>query len=330
MPTVAERNSGYTNLSDLITGQGNKSRADALGRQIPFGAVLDPATTRAVAAGATDPLSGLTNATANTVYVRDPFSKTCGPATRSYTLAGCPDLNQLPANRLDANAIKLLNLYPLPINSSLTSNFISSPKLFEHRNAFDTRFDFNPSQSDQVFYRLSWVDDPIFIPGPFQGAADGGGFSDGAQTARTDQSVGAWTHVFTPSTVNVARVGFNHLHTTRYGPEGGTLGIPAQYGIQGIPQVSENGGLPSHFIQWTFNLGQQFLPAIGRDQPDSSRSPTTFPRSMASPQLQDGDRIPTGEVFDPAAGVFKRHFLLSTLLTPATIVLPIFRVAAGA
>src|SRR6204780_983174 len=61
VPTVAERNSGFTNLQDLITGQGTSSRADALGRQIPLGAVLDPATTRAVAAGATDPVSHLTN-----------------------------------------------------------------------------------------------------------------------------------------------------------------------------------------------------------------------------------------------------------------------------
>src|SRR5271163_4988332 len=45
VPTAAERNSGYTNLADLITGQGTKSRPDALGRQIPLGAILDPATT---------------------------------------------------------------------------------------------------------------------------------------------------------------------------------------------------------------------------------------------------------------------------------------------
>ena len=59
VPTLAERNSGYTNLADLITGQGTSSRADALGRQIPLGTILDPATTRAVAAGALDPVSGL-------------------------------------------------------------------------------------------------------------------------------------------------------------------------------------------------------------------------------------------------------------------------------
>jgi len=49
VPTVAERNSGFTNLADLITGQGPGStttRKDALGRFIPPGVILDPATTR--------------------------------------------------------------------------------------------------------------------------------------------------------------------------------------------------------------------------------------------------------------------------------------------
>ncbi len=265
VPTVAERNSGYTNLADVITGQGPGStttRKDALGRFIPPGTILDPATTRAVAAGAVDPVSGFQNASSNIVYVRDPFSATCGPSTKSFSLAACPDLNQLPAGRLDPNAIKLLNLFPLPINGSFQSNFVSSPKLYEHRNAFDTRFDVNPSQKDQVFYRFSWVDDPQYIPGPFGGVADGGGFQSGVQTARSDQSALAWTHVFTPTTINVARVGFNHLHTTRFGPEGSVTGIPAQYGIQGIPQVSENGGLPAISFSGLSTLGSNsFLPS---------------------------------------------------------------------
>ncbi|HEV2273166.1 MAG TPA: carboxypeptidase-like regulatory domain-containing protein, partial [Acidobacteriaceae bacterium] len=259
VPTVAERNSNFTNLSDIITGQGTNSRADALGRQIPIGAILDPATTRPVTAGQVDPVSGLTAGSSG--YVRDPFTNgSCAPSTRAYSLS-C-GLNQLPANRLDPNAIKLLNLYPLPTNNSLTSNFVSSPNLYEHRNAFDTRFDFDLNQKDQVYYRFSWVDDPQYIPGPFGGVADGGGFASGVQTARSNQSALAWTHVFSPSTINVARVGFNHLHTTRFGPEGSVMGIPAQYGIQGIPQVSENGGLPAISISGLQTLGSNsYLPS---------------------------------------------------------------------
>jgi hypothetical protein len=260
VPTLAERNSGYTNLADLITGQGTSSRADALGRQIPLGAILDPATTRAVAAGALDVPSGIVNTSANTVYVRDPFG-TCPATTVNFTLAAC-NLNQLPAARLDANAIKLLNLYPNPTSGGLTSNFGSSPALFEHRNAFDVRVDFDITQKDQIFSRFSWVDDPQFIPGPFGGVADGGGFQEGDQSAKSYQSASAWTHVFSPTLINVARVGVNHLLTSRYGPEGTVTGIPAQYGIQGVPQTTENGGLPSIAISGLNTLGSNaYLPS---------------------------------------------------------------------
>ena len=70
------------------------------------------------------------------------------------------------------------------------------------------------------------------------------------------------THVFNSSVVNVARVGFNHLHTTRFGPVGGVTGIPAQYGIQGVPQTAENGGLPQIGISGLSTLGSNdFLPS---------------------------------------------------------------------
>jgi hypothetical protein len=258
VPTTLERNSGFTNLSDIITGQGTSSRTDALGRSIPLGTILDPSTTRAVTAGVVDPVSGI--AAQSTGYVRDPFG-TCGAGTATYTVTGC-NLNQLPAARLDANAIKLLNLYPLPTSGSFQSNFADNPKLDEHRNAFDTRVDFDITQKDQVFFRFSYVDDPQLIPGPFGGVADGGGFQQGDQTAKSDQSALAWTHVFSPSLVNVARAGYNHLHTTRFGPVGNQSGIPAQFGIQGVPQQSENGGLPSIEMSGLSTLGSNaFLPS---------------------------------------------------------------------
>ena len=257
VPTVAERSSGYTNLSDLISGT---ARADALGRQIIPGTVLDPATTRAVTAGVVDPVSGLT--ATSTGYARDPFG--CSASNTTPSVASCPTLNQLPATRLNLNAIKLMNLYPAPNTggTATASNYQTSPNVYEHGNSFDVRVDVNPSEKEQIFFRFSYVDDPQFIPGPFGGIADGGGFQQGLQTAHSNQSVGVWTHVFSPTTVNVGRVGFNHLHTTRFGPDGGTSGIPAQFNIQGIPQANENGGLGSYDIGGLQTLGSNaFLPS---------------------------------------------------------------------
>jgi hypothetical protein len=247
VPTVAERASGYTDFSDLIAGQSG-TQTDALGRTMPTGTILDPATTRQISPG---------------VFVRDPFG-TCGsaPGGFSFTVAAC-GLNQLPAGRLDPNAIKLLNLYPTPTSGSLFSNFANSPKLFEHRNAFDSRLDFNFSDKNQLFFRFSLADDPQFIPGIFGGVTDGGGFQQGNQTANAQQSALGYTHTFSPTLINVVRAGLNYLHTTRVSPSANTLSdIPGSFGIQGIPQLQENGGLPAFGINGLQTLGSNaFLPS---------------------------------------------------------------------
>lgn len=257
VPTALMRSSNYTNLTDLLSQGGTET--DALGRTVPTGTIFDPATTRSVTAGVTDPVSGLT--ATKTGFVRDPFG-TCAPSTVSFTAAAC-GLNMLPAGRLDANAIALLNLYPAPTTSSLFSNFGDSPKLFEHRNAFDARMDLNFNENNQLFYRFSFVDDPQFIPGIFGGVADGGGFQDGNQTANAQQSALGYTHTFSPNLINVVRAGLNYLHTTRNIPAANDLsGLPAKYGILGIPQAHENGGLPAIGVGGLQTLGgNAFLPS---------------------------------------------------------------------
>jgi Carboxypeptidase regulatory-like domain/TonB dependent receptor len=247
VPTSAEAASGYTNFQDLITGQSG-TQTDALGRTMPTGTILDPATTRQISPG---------------VFVRDPFG-TCGsaPAGFTFTLAGC-NLNILPATRLDPNAIALLKLFPAPTTGSLFSNFANSPKLFEHRNSFDSRMDVNFNEKNQLFFRFSLVDDPQFIPGIFGGVADGGGFQQGTQTALAQQSAIGYTHTFSPTLINVLRGGLNYLHTTRVSPSANNLSnLPASFGILGIPQQHENGGLPAFGINGLQTLGSNaFLPS---------------------------------------------------------------------
>jgi hypothetical protein len=269
VPSAAERGSGYTNFQDLIAAQASSAALkDVLNRSFAQGTVLDPATTRSVGCGVPDTASGITIPCAPTVpagtvlgWVRDPFQ--CAASNTAPTVGACPNLNIIPAGRLDPVAIGLMGLYPAPTNTtSLFSNYGSSPNLYEHRNAFDVRADFNPNQKDQVFLRFSYVDDPQYIPGIFGGIADGGGFQQGIQTAKSSQTAAAWTHVFNPATVNVARLGLNHLHTTRFGPEGGVMGVPATYGILGIPQSTENGGLPEIDFGGMATLGSNgFLPS---------------------------------------------------------------------
>lgn len=276
VPTAAEASSGFTNFTDLIAGQSTATQsADDLGRNFPVGTILDPATTRTVTSGSVDPVTSL--AATATGFVRDPFSYSSTSGTSLFGTSACPanttnfgganiaacNLNNINAARLDPNAIALMKLYPAPTSASLFSNFANSPKLDQHSNQFDTKVDFNFNEKNQAFARLSYEDNPEFIPGIFGGVADGGGFQQGTQTAKSEQAALAWTHVFSPNLINVARIGLNHLHTTRTSPEANTLtNIPGTFGITGIPQAPENGGLPAFGINGLQTLGSNaFLPS---------------------------------------------------------------------
>src|SRR5882724_2788435 len=122
VPTVLERNGinglgadpTLADFSDMITGQNGSLETDALGRTVPLGTILDPATTRPVTLGVADPISG--RVATSTGFARDPINTNCAPSTAAYSLTNCT-LNQLPIGRLDPNAIKLFNLYPLPTNN---------------------------------------------------------------------------------------------------------------------------------------------------------------------------------------------------------------------
>lgn len=91
VPTAVENSSGFTNLQDLLGVNGTFTRTDLLGRSFENGQIFDPATTRSVTQGVVDPVTGL--AATGTGYVREAFAN-----------------NQIPANRLDQNAVKLLQL----------------------------------------------------------------------------------------------------------------------------------------------------------------------------------------------------------------------------
>jgi hypothetical protein len=250
VPTALERSSGYTNLSELLTQGG--TRTDVLGRTYALGQVFDPSTTRPITCGVPDPVSGMTApctgvpAGTQLGFVREPFPG-----------------NMIPANRLDPNAIKLLNLFPAPNLPGLFNNYASNPVLSNNADQFDVRIDHNISAKDSIFGRVSYVDNPTFIPGPFTGIADGGSFSSGDQEARSVNTVVSETHMFSPTLINEARAGYNRISASRLQPNANTAGIPAQFGIQGIPQGDSNGGLGSIFITGLNTLGSnQYLPSI--------------------------------------------------------------------
>jgi len=229
VPTVAERNSGYTDFSDLISGQPKcTSGPDVVGRAVNCGTIFDPATTRLLATGQVDPITGL-SATA-TGYIRDPFPG-----------------NLIPAKRVDPVAAALLNLYPIPTTSSIYNNYTTNSYSRGDASQFDVRVDHHMSDRNQVFARVSYLSNPHLQLGPFPGVADGGGYT---QTVTALNGVLSETRVISTTLINELRLAADWMHAERVQAYANDLtDIPARYGITGVPQFTGNGGLS------TINVG---------------------------------------------------------------------------
>ncbi len=285
VPTNNELHSGFTDFQDLITGQSG-TQSDLLGRTFPLGTILDPATTRTVTAGQADPVTGLVATSSG--LARDPFSTgSLMGATDFTTPAAEALLNMLPASRLDQNAIKILQLYPAPTGAGIFNNFSADRGSKEDTNHFDARVDQNFSAKDQLFGRVSFTHDLKFIPGPFTGAADGSAFNAGTFVDVNFNGGLSETHSFSSTLINELRLGYSRIHTTQLQVDGNNLGIPAQFGIQGIPQAPTNGGLPRLDISGLSSLGAvAFLP--GNRASDTTQLTENFTKVYGSHAFKGG------------------------------------------
>src|SRR5262249_28448183 len=138
----------------------------------------------------------------------------------------------------------------------LFNNFASTPIQSITADSFDIRVDQNFSERDQIFGRMSYTRNPRFVPGPFGGLADGGSFNMGDQTVGTRNAALSYTHLFSPVTINSLRLSYGRVHTLYAPTTQDQMGIPEQFGIQGIPQVPLNGGLPQLSLTGLTPFGQ--------------------------------------------------------------------------
>ena len=263
VPTAGMHSSNFTNFQDYFTLVSG-TKTDALGRVFPLATLLDPATTRAVAAGAVDPVSGLPNTSGASISVRDPFYSNGSVAgIRDFT-AQTRYLNTIPQARIDPVAVKLLSLYPNP-----TPGVTSFPNYYQFAagtnniNQYDVRIDENIGSKDILFGVFSYSNETIFSPPTLPGLAEGQVYADGPEQGPRYAAVLGYTHSFTPNLTNEFHAGYLHAVERLSGVYGDTLGIPAEYGIPGVPQVEGNGGLPPISISSLRGLGASgYMPTL--------------------------------------------------------------------
>lgn len=296
IPTATMQNTGFTNLVDTLN-QSTTKYLDGVGRTFQAGTITDPATTRAIPCGSVDPITGLpTNCSAKGVVgvvtdpginggvqsaiVRDPYFQELGAPAGCPALAGTTNFvttiaggtvapacfNQLPAGRIDPNAVKLLQLFPQTWNNvninpntglstagthSYSNNFYELTPQVVNTQQYDVRLDQTFSDRDSAFLTVSHYNQINQEQPPYAGPLEGGSSTSFWSTNPTYMVVLTETHVFNPHLINEFRASDEHNWNTRMDPNAidNTFGTPAQFGIGGIPQTLNNGGLP------TFSIG---------------------------------------------------------------------------
>lgn len=140
--------------------------------------------------------------------------------------------NVIPASMIDPVAQKLINLYPAPRNSSLTSNYLYGGPSDEDDQRYDIRLDHIFRPADNVYVRASHygvvAPAQLNLPPPAFGS---NGFDQ--DVSGWNNSVG-WNHIFSAALISVTRASWSYNQFSRANPAvGGSANLNALYGVKG-------------------------------------------------------------------------------------------------
>ena len=191
----------------------------------------------------------------------DPKSTTCVsgcvPGTLNAASGATPvysrvayGRNQIPISQMDPVALKLAALYPASNTNPSSCAVVGAGCYYAvtpgtlNTDQGDGRVDYRLNDSNSIFGSISWSDTAKASVQPLPGALDGGNFNGTSETDLGRNGVISWTHTFSPTVVNEARVGFTRLVTARTQANSGT-DVYKSLGIGGYdPTTTLNGGMP--------------------------------------------------------------------------------------
>ncbi len=164
--------------------------------------------------------------------------------------------NTIPGNRISPVAQRILALVPAPLLPGFGNNYQQSTVRSKGTDDFDIKVDHQASGNDRLSARYSFQRYNIADP-PLFGLAGGGGKSFAGTGLQRLQSSGInYTHIFSPTLISEARVGFMRLRNDAVNPDLDTRASD-QIGIPGVNICSICGGLA------TVNINGYSAPMVG-------------------------------------------------------------------
>lgn len=189
------------------------------------------------------------------------------PGSAGHTPMACNgQQNVLCPNQIDPVNQKILNMYPQPNNGvpgQTYSNYVYNLSTGDNTVKWDGRIDWNPSQHDQAFFRMSYYNERGTYQPPFGPLLDGGGYgTDGQYVNMGENYALSETHEFSSNLINEFRFGYNWGHP-EWVPLSANINVAGQLGLGGIPYTPGNGGLPNTSISGISGIGgPEWYPAI--------------------------------------------------------------------
>jgi hypothetical protein len=240
---------------DFSSFLGGNIGTDGLGRPVFSNEIFDPTSSRTVAAGAVDPVTGLVNTAASSKVIRDGYGASLAN--------GWTPTNVIPSAEFSKASSVLLPLFPDPLfpgNTRNTPRFAGSTPVLR-RDAYNVKVDHNIGSNQRIsgsfgyFKRVLWKRNNSNVFPPFPGQP--------ISTYKNQEVVGPqarFSHNWTINdhTINNFVVAYNRTNNAN------NLTNNAKYtaslGIPGIPDVC--------FPRVSFSVGNNtnikaFMPALG-------------------------------------------------------------------
>ena len=149
--------------------------------------------------------------------------------------------------QLNAVAKNILSLYPSPnANGGKTfNNYIINVNKQLYSIRWDQRLDYNISAKDQAYGRYSYVHDITKNALPLGPILDGSAYGGQYDTNLAENGMVSETHVFSPTSINEFRFGYNWGFFAYLQPNATNSTIASSLGLGGVPQIGNlMDGLP--------------------------------------------------------------------------------------
>jgi hypothetical protein len=162
--------------------------------------------------------------------------------------------NQIPANRLDAIALRLIALYPQPNGPGLANNYSSVTNRTQDLDTTDFRIDHRFNGNNSVFARYSYNRVNTFTPGacPIVGDVDPncivggialGGAFPGPNHTTAHNAVASYVRVFNTSLISEVKGGFNRPNIASL-PANFGKNLGTEFGIPNTNFDESTSGMP--------------------------------------------------------------------------------------